>query len=718
MMKNNNKIGGSHRFSLKKVDSISRYTIIAFLPAVALFLCVARLMSIQVVNALTYAETADKTYTAEQTTAAARGQIFDSEGRVLNTNRIVYTIIVQRAFLPDGKENEVLAAALPVLKASGITRAVSAPITMTKPYKFTTESDERLSAFRQRLQLNADATVDNCVSQMRRLYGISDAYDDDTARAIADIRYEMELKDFSFKTPFIVAKDVSFTAVMSVKERGLELPGFDIIEEPVRVYEDGATAPHIRGTIGAIDEDEYAKLKDSGYFYNDTLGKSGVESAMEGILRGTNGTRQIIKNKSGSVISDEMTTEVKPGNSVRLTIDSEFQDRLQQILADEIHFLHNSDKVMPVKNYQRGLNTEGGAVVVLEVKTGKVLGMASYPSYDINDMMTDYSAVLNEPLNPLYNRAIYGLYRPGSTFKTITGTAALAASVMTPATRFTCTGVYQAFTDFKPRCTGTHGSIDLRYALQVSCNIFFYEAGRKTGIDSLADTASHFGFGQDLGLEIGGNVSRMTTPAEYLEQTGNEFTEGDIVQAAIGQSETYITPMNLAVQAMMLANNGVRYKPYIVDSVWNYSGDKLIYETQPIIADEFLLGQPDIWSAIREGMISVTDNWAWPPYDLSKHQLKYLPDRAACKTGTPEAGGGLYNSTITGYYPAHDPVIAFGVVLENSDFSRYMIRNIIDAYFYDRYEIDVDEDGIIHEPWKEWSAEEQAYFATHNRNYN
>jgi penicillin-binding protein 2 len=702
------------KFGVKilQIDSVFRIILLIAAMAVLALLCLMRLMQVQIVDGASYAALSQKTFTAMQSVQAARGQIFDVNGTPLNTNKIVYKVIVQRAFLPAGSENTVIFHTLDILSQCGEDWIDTVPITLTKPYAFLPEvSDSDLDAFKSKLELNVDASAQNCMDRMRDLFQIGGGYSENEARLIAGVRYEMLARDFSFSNRYTLTEDVQLSTVVKLKERRDILPGIDIIEEPMRVYYDGSLAAHTRGTIGAISAEEYETLKSGGYSLSDTLGKSGVESAMESVLRGQNGVRTIVRNSGGTAISDEITTQVSPGNSVRLTIDSGFQSTLQTILENHIKWLHTTDKTVRNEKYQRGLETQGGAVVVLEVATGKVLGMASYPTYDINDLVENYASVLNAELNPLFNRATMGLYRPGSTFKTITATAALLYGAITRNSTVTCGGKFTLFDDYQPLCTGTHGSLSVVGALQVSCNIFFYQSGLNTGIDNLADTAHHFGFGEDLGLETGGAVSQMTTPDVYQQTTGKEFTSGDVLQASIGQSETYVTPLNLALQALTIANHGVRLRPYLVDSVWNYDGTQLIYRNEPTVADTFLIDRPDIYDTVIEGMIRVTDYWVWPPDDMAKGSIfKYLPYEAACKTGSPQVGDGTYNSTIVGFYPAENPVIAFGIVLENSDFSRYMVRNIIDAYFYDRYIMPTNEEGLFSAPWQPWSEQEVAKY--------
>ena len=308
----------------------------------------------------------------------------------------------------------------------------------------------------------------------------------------------------------------------------------------------------------------------------------------------------------------------------------------------------------------------------------------------------------------MFNRCINGLYRPGSAFKTITAADGLTNGLIDINSKAGCTGVYTyyAASDYQPKCTGYHLGYDVINCLKWSCNIFFYDLGRRLGIEELSSFAQKFGYGQNLGLEIGGSSGQMTSP-ELFEQLREEpWTDGNTLQAAIGQMDTLVTPLHLSVQALTLANDGVRMKPYLVDSVWNYDGTEMLYKTEPEIV-EIIENKNNTFEIVREGMKAVSTLVNWP-ISLALWNFDYLPYSVAIKTGTAETGDGYYTSTVMGYYPAEDPQIAFGIIFEKGEYSRYMIRNIIDSYFYDCYEPDMDENGIVLTPWKRWEGEKNA----------
>ena len=691
-----------------KIGAVIRNILLVSLTFIMVFLAAIQLMKIQIVDGDYYIAQRVSTQEATQSIVASRGQISDVNGALLVTNQIMYEVIVQRAFLTVGMENEVIARTISILEDCGEEWIDNIPLTASSPFEFTTDDEKELDKFRENIKLNYDATAEHCIIALTEQYEIdTEKYSTEMIRKIAGVRYEMTQKDFSTKNPYTLAEDISIDAVLRLKEQGFLLSGIEIVEEPERIYLRSSTAPHVIGTIGPIDETEYEKSKDENgetiYTINDIIGKTGIEYGMEETLKGIDGTRTIVRS-NGVVVSDEITETVKPGNSLKLTIDAKFQDTLQTILENHINWLHYYND--PV----RGANCDAGAVVVLDVKTGAVLGMANYPTYDINEYIADPSAVMSgQNGSSMYNLSTQGLYRPGSSFKTINATAGLIEGIIDRNSAVICNKTYTYYApSYTPTCTGTHGGINVVNGLRVSCNIFFYDLGRRMGIYKLASYANLFGYGEDLGLEIPCVLSQMTTPELYNANrvgTDEVWTDGDTLQAAIGQCDTEVTPLNLAVQALTLANSGVRLKPYLVDSVWNYDYTEMISKTDTQTVAQIDDKGSGAFDIVREGMILVSYNCTWPIYGGGSLVFDYLPDDVAIKTGTPERGGGEggYNSTVMGYYPAHDPQIAFAIVLEKADFSRYMIRNIIDAYFYDCYEPETDEEGNIVAPWKRWT---------------
>lgn len=682
---------------MSKFSAYIRFAVLAAIVIISAFVCGLKLLQIQIADGEKYLAMTRSTYTAEQDIEAARGMISDCTGVVLNTNELCYSVNLQMSSLISGTENDMIFRVLTILNKNGEEWNESLPISKTQPYTFLNGKEKQIDTLKQELNLGVYATAENCMNEMYEVYEISDKYEERMRRLIAGVRYEMQIKDFSYQNKYVLAKGISEETVMELKELSMLLPGVDITEDWSRVYLDGTLAPHIRGTVGAISAEEYAELKASGYTMNDIIGLSGVELALEEELRGERGTRAITRSSDGQEISDEVIKEPVAGNSVMLTIDAEYQQMLQHILAHYVNFMHSPHYTQDT----RGKECTTGAAVVLDVKTGGVLAMASYPNYDINELIENYEAVLNAEDSPIFNRALSGTFRPGSTFKTITAAAGLAEGVITDETSIYCGGTYYYYgSGFTPHCHQRwgHGDLDVEMALRHSCNIFFYDTARMLGIDRLSQWAARFGVGTDLGFELNMENGQMTSK-ELYEKLGLTWNNGDVVQAGIGQSETLLTPLHMAVQAMTIANRGVRYRPHIVKAVYNYDYSELISETAPEVVED-MSEYSEVFDTVTEGMVMVSNAASFAVGGLwaNIYDYKGIPEDVATKTGTPQKTADIYNSAIVGFYPADDPEIAFGVLMEEGEYSRHIVANLISAYLTREFDPEYDEDGNAVDP--------------------
>ena len=682
--------------TMKRFFEILRIGAAIALLALAVIFAGSRLMKIQVVDGAMYLEMSKSSKTAVQSVSAARGQIVDISGRPLVENRVAYNIIINESFFPDDRaaQNEVILRLTKLLEADGLMWIDELPITREQPYEYTLATDSRaVKTVFEKLRLASYATAENCVDALIDMYDIPEEWSEAEKRAVAGVRYQMILGDFSSKNDYVFIKDVPIETAAKIRELTYQLSGAGVVEDAVRVYKSGDIFPHGIGYVGPIYAEEYSSLKEAGYLMNDTVGKAGIERSMEYYLRGKRGEKRITVTSDGD-ISEDITKEAVPGNTVMLTIDSQFQEKLQNILGDFIHSL--ADGTLTKKDYDF-TDCSAGAIVVMDVKTGAVKGMATYPNYDINDLINDYSSVLNAEGQPLYNRATDGLYRPGSVMKTVTATAALAEGVITAQDKFTCHRNYN-FLDIEVHCTGNHGNINVVTAIQKSCNIFFYQVVQQLGLDRLLEYEKAYGLGEDMGLEIKSADGYLACPDTFAD-LGLEWTVGQVLQAAIGQSEVGVTPLQMCSLAATIANHGTRYKPYLVDSVWDYNRTEMISKTEPEVAAT-VDADPDVFDTVIAGMKLAAENTTADVYYptneqnayLSQFSLNALPYPAAIKTGTPQASNkATQNSTAVGFYPADDPEIAFAIVIENGEYSKYLVRKIIEAYY--GYESGVEDLG-------------------------
>lgn len=625
-----------------------------------------RLMKVQIVDSQEYKEDNAYIYTEEQTIHATRGEIEDVSGVPIVENKLAFNVIIQKSSLPQDnkKANEILLKIASFLTKEGYKYYDSLPISKEAPFVYTSDDDDLLSYLKSSIGVNVYATAENCMDKFAVDYDISDEYTDEQKRIIAGIRYEMKLRDFALSNYFTLCEDISINSVSKIKEMSIELPGIEILEDAIRTNPIVDVIPHEIGTVGPIYAEEYDELKDLGYFMNDYVGKSGIEKGMESVLRGKNGTRTITV-KNSSVVSSEVSEPAVPGNTVRLTVDIKFQRDIQSLLENFMKYLN--EEVEDVSG------VTSGSIVVLDARNNDVLALATAPTYTLDEYIENYSDLLKRDGSPLINRATDGLYRPGSAFKTITATAGLNEGTVSPYSTFYCSTQYWFYEqDFY--CTGYHTNISAADAIRVSCNIYFYELSRLLGIDNIVKYAHLYGMGTDLGLESGDSEGYIACP-ETMDMLGEEWYSGELLQAAIGQSETKITPLQMAVAASTIANNGVRYKPHLVDSIYDYLGNK-IDDVPPVIAETIPVNYDYVYPTIKEGMIGASKNT--PAGEYSLNDLGY---DVAIKTGTPQTTSTKRtNTTVIGFAPADDPVIAFSAIIEDGVNAKYLVRKIIDCY--------------------------------------
>lgn len=636
---------------------------------VATGLGIYRLLHVQLLTEETTSDPKINTSVYTQVINASRGKIVDSNGEAIVSNKTGYNLIVEKAYFPadHAEGNRILLETIDILQAAECEWNDTLPITQTAPYCFLPDHDTAVAKLKSNLKLNDYATAENCMDKLIEDYGISEDYTPEQQRILAGIRYEMLLRDFSISNAFYLANDVDITIVTRIKERRTLLKGVDIIEEAVRTVERGDVLPHEIGYVGPIfNTEEYETLLQNGhddYRLSDLVGKSGLESAYESVLRGINGTKQITLT-NGEVSDVTVTEEPIGGNTIQLTLNNDFQTGLQNTLADFCTYLRNNDAECK--------DVYCGAAVVLDTKDNAVLGMATAPTYNLTTLLEDYNAVMQQENQPLVNRATDGLYRPGSTFKTITATAGLNSGIISANSSFYCNRDFH-YIDTTYHCTGNHQYISVSRAIRVSCNIFFYEVGLKLGIDRLVEYEKQFGLGAPLGLESGDSGGYLACP-ETFEKLGIDWYVGEITQAAIGQSEVQVTPLQMAVVASTLANNGVRYQPHLIASVWNNAMTKQISQTEPVIVANITEQYDGVYDAIEQGMIGAASS-SMP----NEYSLTGLGFNVAIKTGTPQSPRGT-DSFVIGYAPANDPEIAFCVAIEGGKNAKYMVRKILEQY--------------------------------------
>ena len=497
------------------------------------------------------------------------------------------------------------------------------------------------------------------------------------ARAVAGILYELSLYSKGINwNPYTFAEDVDIDFISRVKE--LSLSGVVIEATTVRQYHT-TYAAHLLGRVGPIYEEEWAYYKSvdedgdgvSDYQMDDTVGKEGVEKAFESYLRGTPGVRSLERNTSGKIVSQTWLTEPEPGDNVVLTIDIDLQKKVEDTLADSLPNLVSKE-------------VQGAACVVLDVKNSDVLACAFYPTFDLANYGADYNENLENPLKPLFNRALQGTYAPGSTFKMVTGIAGLEEGIVTPTTQIRDEGQYTYYgVPPYPKCWiyrqkgGTHGLQNVSQAIENSCNYYFFEVGRQLGIERIADYASRFGLGQKTGIELDEKAGVMAGP-EYTKSMGGNWYEGSTLSVAIGQESSQFTPIQLANYIATLVNGGTRNATHLLKEVKSSDFSQILYTYEPQVLSTIDIQEKNL-EAVKKGMLALTTEGSVRKY------FQGLPFQVGAKTGSAQVSAQTeYNAVFVCFAPYDDPEIAVAMVVEHGGSGSElgaMAADILDYYF-------------------------------------
>ena len=555
-----------------------------------------------------------------------------------------------------------------LLKANNQKWVDNLPMTNTVPYAFEADRESGIARLKDSLRMADYASAEQCLEEMIRKYGLSE-YTAEEQRILAGIHYEMESSGFSAKVTYTFASDVSAAVMYQILENSSQFPGVDVITVPVREYVSGTTACHIIGTVGPIYAEEYADLKEKGYSYNDVLGKSGIEAAAEEYLRGTAGKRVLSKNAQGMVTSEVEEIAPQPGQTVVLALDTRVQQAAQNALNEKITSLRATAAE------GKGKDVKSGSVVMLDIHTGGVITCASWPDYDLSSYSKEYNSLVQDPDKPLFNRALYGAFPCGSTFKPGVALAAITDGFVTADQAINCTFTYEYYApSYMPKCMSRHGHLKVGGAIEKSCNYYFYDVGRRMG-SALLPYLTLYGFGQKTGVEIGESAGIQQTP-EYMRSIGGTWVGGDYLQLAIGQRGSY-TPIQLAAYAMMIGNGGTRYKTHFIKSVRSYDGKSETVLPAEVAAK--VEWSKEAISAVQAGMVAVGKT------GTARASFANAPYTVACKTGTAQTGiaGQSDHGTFIAYAPVENPEVAIAVVVENgtSAASAWVARQVLDAYF-------------------------------------
>ncbi len=656
-----------------------RYRLLALAAAFAACLIVffATMFDAQIVHGADYRSQSVRTNTSKETVEASRGVITDRNGKVLVSNRAVYTLTLDPSLVAAEALNDELLRVVDLLERERVSWYDELPMTRTAPYdydfgvsrsgmlvKYLTGKkwiEDGMTADELRDGVSAQGIYERMLGE----FGVEAGLDAARERALVGLRYSLATAKLDGDGTFLLARGVDVSLISLLKDGGYG--GVRVGTSTVREYETEAAA-HLLGHVGKIQNwDDY---RDKGYEWNDLVGIDGVEYAFEDYLRGTDGTRVVTTNEDGKVISELYSVEPKPGANVALTIDIDFQEQVEAILSDAVSEMTAADGI-----------DRGAAAAVIRIGSGDALALASYPTFSRKTFNQDFAALNADPMRPMFNRATQWAFAPGSTFKPAVAVAALETGAITTQTKIRDLGRYTYY-DMVYHCwiwPGTHGLVNVTDAITVSCNYFFYEVGKLTGISTLDRYAAAFGLGQPTGIEIPEALGTMTSPEYVNSLKGQYWTDGLTLQAAIGQAYDLFTPLQLANYIATLAGGGTRYNVHLLKDVSEFDGAAPIrvYDEPP--ADVVSISEENL-RAVLSGMRKlVTDG------SVRREFTDCVVD-AAAKTGTAQTGGkgSISNGVFVAFAPYDDPQVALALVIEKGNTGGALASTavkILNAYF-------------------------------------
>lgn len=671
-----------------------RYNIITIFTYLIGIILIVQLFNLQIVHGAKYREESNTRLTRESTLEATRGKILDRSGNVLVSSSQKFNLELYKSKIDTNALNDSILKIIQVLEKYNVSYVDSFPIKID-PFEYTI-ADTNLSNWKSNNGIDENATAEEAFYKFKDKYKIQNT-DISEIRKIIAIRYAIVQEGYSSTKSLTIAKDIPREAVAEFSEEGDEFPGINISVQPVRQYKQGTLASHILGYASKIGSEEYQKKKDE-YNQNDIIGKTGIEAVFEKYLKGKNGTKQIDMAVDGTITAEVVEKEAVAGSNVVLTIDSQLQKIAEEALKDNIEKIKNG-------GFGKSYDAKGGSCVVMNVKTGEVLAMASYPDYNPQSFADGISNEEWKSYNenksyPLLNKCIQSAYEPGSIFKMVTAMAGLESGNISLTEKINDTGVYKKYgaewkcwyyTDYHRG----HGYLNVIGAIEKSCNFFFYETADRMGIDTLDKYATYFGLGRKTGIELPSETAGTLASKDYVKSIKGSWNPGDTINAAIGQGYNKFTPLQMTKYISMIANGGNNVNVSIVKTIQNADGTEVSKdEINEYVKEKLGLTEEntenitlnkDYVNAVREGMKSVTSGESGTAYV----RFKDFNIKVGGKTGSAEAGkdangNDIVNAWFAAFAPYDDPEIAVVVMVENGGHGNYTaeaVRNIMAEYF-------------------------------------
>ena len=713
---------------MKKLFPTQRLIGVAVVVLLLLVFYFGTLFKLQIIEGAKYSEESANSIVTEETVAATRGNLVDRYGRPLVSSRECHNIVINTEELFEQEDyNADILRLIETVESYGQDYNDDLPITMASPFEFTEMTAiqktilegylKNAAVYQTKLAMAsglAEYSVDENGEQIldengspiilvddeitavelmaffRARYDIDSSYDNEQTRKIAGMRYAINSRYIVASSEYIFVEDASLALITKLLES--DFPGVEVKTSYVREYETTGAA-HILGYIGLMTGEEYTKYKTKGYSMDAKVGKEGAEVAFEEYLHGTDGKVRITKTADGAVVRKEYIEEPIPGNNVYLTMDIVLQEAVERILDSGIERIMEDRAKLNEEAVRDGRLDEvlgeitGAGMVMMDVKTGEPLAIASWPTFDLASLMDNYAEIAADETKPLFNRALSGTYAPGSTFKPVTAIGCLTEGKITVDTTIEDQGIYTEFKDagYAPKCWAygvqpLHGSVNVSGALAVSCNYFFYDIGRYLGIDALSDYAKRFGLGVSTGIELPESVGVMSTEEYKVQLTGASWYIGDTIQASIGQAYNLFTPLQMAIYISTVANSGERHTASILKRVTTYDNAETLYTREPIVLSRVDSAEEN-YEAVRYGMYLVSTQKDGSAVETFGNY--HIP--VASKTGTAQIGEGKTNNGIfVCFAPYDDPEVAVAIMVEHGKSGAtiaFMAREALDAYF-------------------------------------
>ncbi|MCL2391869.1 MAG: penicillin-binding transpeptidase domain-containing protein [Oscillospiraceae bacterium] len=699
---------------MQKMYNPARIAVIFIVLAAMIALYLTDLYRIQIHEALAFDPDAVPARVHSRTVnlPAARGNIYDRNGILLASGRPSFNIMLDRNTM--GAQgiavmNETILELIYATMEYGFAHVDTFPVTRGAPFTFlsdmTNEQRRRIEAYFDFHNLSPYKTASELLAWMRGHYNIDYTIGILDARLIIGVRWEMEMRlIIGHLGPYVFARDVTTDFITLLSERGYA----GVFEESSFIREYHTTyAAHVLGYIRRMSPEQFERLREYGYAMDALVGQVGAEYAFESQLRGIDGRKRVRSTGDGTIVDVAMIREPQPGEHVYLTIDIDLQIVVEHALRTQIDII-NQQRAVEARFSGEEIDLEeitipGGAVVVLDVRTGELLAAASYPTFNPITLSQDFAMLNLDPRRPMFNRATHGRFVPGSTFKMVTGFAGLRYGIVTEHTGINCVGRFTRLwhpdpvRSFVANCwifnvVGVgHHTLGMVSALEVSCNYYFMEiaARHPTGwLDAsnmIARTARDFGLGVSTGIELPENTGRLDSSEWRREQydlglrSSPTWHQATTVVTAFGQGENRFTPLQLASYTATIANGGTLFEQSVLSRVVSSDFSEQTHRFEPTIRS--VIEETEHIELIREGMLQASRG----TQGTARSVFRDYPIRVGSKTGTAQFDTRDVNDGVfVAYAPHNNPEIAVAIVVEKGGSGSAIMdiaRMIFDYYF-------------------------------------